>query len=39
MVSNNRYVAARPAWFVGAAWDGIDQTDRSLGEVEYREHP
>ena len=30
MVSNNRYVAARPAWFVGAAWDGIDQTDRFL---------
>ena len=30
MVSNNRYVAARPAWFVGAAWGGIDQTDRFL---------
>ena len=28
--ANNRYVAARPAWFVGAAWDGIDQTDRFL---------
>ena len=30
MVSNNRYVPARPVWFVRAAWDGINQTDRFL---------